>query len=379
MKSARNTALTFYKEFYGHKFVRHFRAPSDLKNSRIRNTGNQVIVDDSKKLWLQVHKRSGLWPCYTHVYDFGLIGNLNRQNSDQMIFDRVFFDFDIDNKQAHEIKKELVNLRSHGLNYKPHQQDKLRQKLRELIIEEHIAEPAINEAKDFAIRFKESFGACPILFFSGFKGCHGYSFFKPITNLNINRTLYWFGNKIKKTYNYKTLDLSVLKDAKTRLSRVPYSKHHLTLLTVVPFCNHDSHQKIIEKAINPVVEPFNLEKHFSSFGKHLKTIDPILEQEEIIKKNKKLNEKNKWNNKSKQSFSSIKDHRIFFKELLGDPVREYPDKEYVMYCCPFPDHDDYKPSFKVHKTNYECYGCGRKGNLARVKDYSQFKKFMSWI
>ena len=93
-----------------------------------------------------------------------------------------------------------------------------------------------------------------------------------------------------------------------------------------------------------------------------------------------MNEKNKWvNKKSKQSFSNIKDHRIFFKELLGDPVREYPDKEYVMYCCPFPDHDDYKPSFKVHKTNYECYGCGRKGNLARTKDYSQFKKFMSWI
>ena len=60
MKSTKTTIQTFYKEFYGPKFVRHFRAPSDLKNSKIRNTGNQVIVDDSKKLWLQVHKRSGL-------------------------------------------------------------------------------------------------------------------------------------------------------------------------------------------------------------------------------------------------------------------------------------------------------------------------------
>ena len=63
MKSARNTALTFYKEFYGHKFVRHFRAPSDLKNSRIRNTGNQVIVDDSKNYGYKYIKEAD----YGHV------------------------------------------------------------------------------------------------------------------------------------------------------------------------------------------------------------------------------------------------------------------------------------------------------------------------
>lgn len=64
----------------------------------------------------------------------------------------------------------------------------------------------------------------------------------------------------------------------------------------------------------------------------------------------------------------VEDHRVFFKPILGDPIREYPEKEYLMYNCPFSDHDDLKPSFRVHKTGYYCYGCQRRGN------YWQFLK-----
>ena len=59
----------------------------------------------------------------------------------------------------------------------------------------------------------------------------------------------------------------------------------------------------------------------------------------------------------------INDHRIFFKSIIGAPEREYPEKEYIMYKCPFKDHEDNKPSFMVHKNGYYCYGCRReKGN-----------------
>ncbi len=41
----------------------------------------------------------------------------------------------------------------------------------------------------------------------------------------------------------------------------------------------------------------------------------------------------------------VEDHRIFFKSIRGEPVRNISEKEYPMYNCPFPDHDDNKPSF----------------------------------
>jgi hypothetical protein len=377
MTSTKITIQSFYKEFYGHNFLRHFRAPTNLKIRKKRHSGNQHIIKNPKILWLQVYKWSGLCPCYIHIYNHGLIGNLKRQNCSGMVYDRAFFDFDIKHHHSHKLKKELQHLRRHGLKYKQEQQNELKEQLRNLIIKDHIAELAINEAKDFAIRFKESFGSYPILFFSGGKGCHAYTFFSPLKNVDINRALSSFGENLLKAYKYKTLDLSVLKDAKSRLSRIPYSKHQYTLLNVVPFSIHDSYEDIISKSLNPVVELFQKENYLSSFGSHLETIDPILKQNEDLKKiNKKANMAKplKFN-----SFSGVNDHRAYFKKLLGSPKSEHPDKEYVMYCCPFPKHEDNNPSFKVHKTGYECYGCGKNGNLARKKDYLEFKEWMDEI
>jgi DNA primase len=78
-------------------------------------------------------------------------------------------------------------------------------------------------------------------------------------------------------------------------------------------------------------------------------------------------------------------HRVFFRSLLGDPVRSYPDKEYVMYNCPFQDHNDKKPSFRVHKKGYYCYGCQKRGNYWQfIKDYhawsdEKVKKYLKKI
>lgn len=60
-----------------------------------------------------------------------------------MVFDRMFLDFDVDNIEANKIKKELLKLRSQGLNYKKSIQKELREKLRKLIIEEGISKSAI--------------------------------------------------------------------------------------------------------------------------------------------------------------------------------------------------------------------------------------------
>jgi hypothetical protein len=71
------------------------------------------------------------------------------------------------------------------------------------------------------------------------------------------------------------------------------------------------------------------------------------------------------------NYKDVNDQRVLFKQILGAPVREYHEKEYIMYHCPFHEHEDNKPSFKVHNNGYYCYGCGRKGyHWDFLKDYN---------
>ena len=304
------TFQSFYKEFYGHNFFRHFRRPPDFDNKRFKI---QFTVKNPRELYLHVHRNSGNHPCLTHIYDHGSLGNLKTRDHKKIVYDRAFFDFDIHHNQSHNIKKEMQDLSRYGLKHKPHQYCEMKDQLRNLIIDNQIAAPAINEVKDFAIKFKESFGAYPLLFFSGGKGCHAYTFFEPIQQININKVISWFGKSVKNRYQYNTIDLSVLQDAKSRLSRVPYSKHQYTDLTVVPFTIDDSYDSIIDKSLNPQVESFKKENYLSAFGEYLKKIDPVLRHNEKMKKI--TEEVKKVEIKGFKSFKKIDDHRIFFKEI----------------------------------------------------------------
>lgn len=356
---------SFYESFYGFDFVRHFRRPSDLDNPKVKT---QFIVKNPKNLYLYVHKNSGFHPCYTHIYDHGSIDNLNGQDKNRIIYDRAFFDFDVTNLETKSIKHILQHLRRKNINETKHLQEKLKNRLRELIIDNRIAKTAIDDAKRFSIEFERSFGSKPALFFSGCKGCHAYTFFEPCNFNNLDGALSWFAKNLKT--EYPTLDLSVTKDATARLSRVPYSQHQYTGLTVVPFTCEDRYGDIMNKALNPVVEPFNQSHFISDFNLHLQKIDENLQ---IIEFRDSIKRTADPPNLSRGANRKVKDHRTFFKDLLGEPEKEYPEKEYVMYKCPFKDHEDNKPSFRVHKTGYYCYGCERKGNYWQfLKDYNNW-------
>ncbi|ADZ09378.1 hypothetical protein Metbo_1134 [Methanobacterium lacus] len=346
--------LSFYESFYGSNFYRHFRRPPDFNKSNFRI---QFTVKDPKSLFVHVHRNNGNHPCLIHTYDHGTIDNLKEKKNSIMVFDRVFLDFDVRNEEARKIKNELVKLRSSGLNYKKSLQNSLQEKLQNLVINEKISKPAVNDAKDFAIKIEETFEKPPILFFSGFKGCHAYIFFKPTEFKDINLAVLWFAKHVKKSYGYSTLDLSVTRDAKARLSRVPYSKHQLTDLIVVPFQLSDDYEDIMARSLDPSVENFDIEDYCTNFSEHLQEIDEIEFYNSKIRKTTQKSEM-----ATKNSFDDVTDQLILFKQILGTPVRVYPEKEYVMYHCPFHDHEDKKPSFRVNKKGYYCYGCGRKGN-----------------
>lgn len=352
--------LPFYQLFYGFEFHRYFIRPLPF----LKKPGQyeKFSVKTPKQLYNQVHLNSGFHPCYISIYDYGSKDHLKKRNPNTTIIDRVFFDFDIDQEEAHRIKNKLKNIMSHGLHHEKQKQDELREQLQNLIIHERIAEPAINQAKEFSNLFKKHFGVYPLLFFSGCKGCHAYSFFKPILNVNIKRSLLWYAKETKKDFN--SLDLSVYGSLN---SRVPYTKHQYSRLTVVPFQPDDSYDAIMDKSINPNVELFSLEGYYSGFGEYLEKIDPILEHNENIREKQRKAARFSTISPNKR----VVDHRDWFRSVLGAPDSEYPDKEYVMYKCPFQDHDDQKPSFRVHRTGYKCYGCERKGNYFQfLKDYN---------
>ena len=368
---------SFYRSFYGKRFYRHFRRPDEFIHENFRI---QFRVEMPKQIYLHVHRNSGIRPCLIHTYDYGSRGNLNKGNSDKMVFDRVFFDFDVSNPEVKKIKKELTDLRSHGLKHEKSRQDELKYQLQELITNKKIAKQAIDEAKHFATKFEETFGSYPALFFSGCKGCHAYTFFKATKYKNFNLAVSWFAKNVKTSYNQQTLDLSVTQDAQARLSRLPYSKHQLTDLTVVLFSIEDDYDEIIRKSLHPHVEDFIRVDYQTDFHKHLQKIDLVESYNANVRSvNETINMVRIDGSKNLKGFY---DHRVFFKSILGDPEREYPDKEYVMYNCPFKDHDDRRPSFRVHKKGYYCYGCQKKGNYWQfLKDYNgwdddQVKKFI---
>ena len=259
-----------------------------------------------------------------------------------------------------------MTLRKKGPYYEKSKQVKLKQQLQTLIINNEIAKNSVDDAKIFSKIFQRDFGKEPALFFSGFKGCHAYVFFEPFEPKETNKTVYYFAENVKKSYSLSSMDLSVNKDALSRLARVPYSKHQLTDLTVVPFKTTDNYQEIVRRAQDPKIQSFNVHNHLTSFDIHLKKIDEILSHNAKIQhKSKKIYD----SFKSLQSFPGSYDNRTFFKKIIGEPVNEY--ENYNMYRCPFPDHDDIKPSFMVHSNGYKCYGCNRNGDCMQfLKEYN---------
>ncbi len=367
---------SFYSNFYGKQFARLFvRVPPMGHNQKVRMQFNAL---DPQQLYNLVHENSGYFKCFISTYSYGTsIEHLNGYKSHPLV-DRVFFDFDLESPDIKNALNELNTIRKNGLHYMPNQQEELLNYIHDCIVNRKVSIEPINQAKEFAEFINCEYGAYPILFFSGFKGCHVYAFFKQI-NLNyINNTIQHFAEGIKERMNLDTMDLSVNKDPNVRKSRIPYSKNEMTGLTVVPFQIDDSYDEIIDKALNPTVEPFNTSDYLTSLNNHLKELDRTIPFNQPVKHQRRSHKTG--NNRRWVPVGSGIDNRQFFREYIGPPEREYTN--YDAYNCPFPDHQDNNPSFVVYDSGYKCYGCDRKGNYWQfLKDRrnmsdSQIRKYL---
>jgi CHC2 zinc finger len=339
----------FYNNFYGFEFYRHFRRIPDFDISH-RKFRIEYPITSPKKLAYLVSRNSGFHACFASVNSYQTSEYMKNRNKKGIVYNRLFFDFDIKNNQFEQTKKALQNLRKRGLNYMKKEQEKLKYQLLHLIIENKVAEMAIEEAKRFAKFLKKDFDQYPVLFFSGGKGCHIYIFFNEIILSNPDHTISNLAEMIKRNYRLETMDSVVNKDASVRLSRIPYSQHQLTGLTVIPFSVHHSYEEIIQRSIDPKIEKFELNHYQIQFDKILLKLDRTNHFHRYDKSQPKIRN---------ADFRKL-DHIKFFQEILGEPKLDYSN--YVMYHCPFPDHPDNKPSFRVHLMGYACYGCQRRGN-----------------
>lgn len=380
----RYTLPAFYSDFYGIKFARLFvRVPLTKCNP---STQLQYKILTPKQLQYQVNRNSGHFKCFISVYSYGSsIQDLNGNYKEHPSVDRVFFDFDLESAKIKNALDELKNLRKNGLNYNLSQQQELLDYIYNCIVNENASIDPINQAKRFAEYIYDEYGNYPVLVFSGFKGCHAYCFFEPVHLEHINGTIHSFADDIMETQNLGSMDLSVNKDPDNRKSRIPFSKHEITGLNVVPFHIDDSYEEIINKALNPTIQPFDLQDHLTTLNNHLEAIDKTITPFEPERRRRQmLRHKNQRNG----SIMFNRDNRTFFQEVLGPPEMEY--QNYDVYYCPFTDHTDTNPSFVVYSSGYKCFGCGRRGNYwkylkerrgfsdKQIRKYLKLKQFKNF-
>jgi len=94
----------------------------------------------------------------------------------------------------------------------------------------YLIEP-FNESRKVAEEFKRLFDVEPLLFFTSGKGLHLVVLLNnPIKIDNVNLVVEQIAKGFKKSLKLKTIDLSVCRDAKNRLIRLPCSQHQKTKL-----------------------------------------------------------------------------------------------------------------------------------------------------
>lgn len=363
--------INFFKDFYGFKFFKQYSPiwhGVRYKQATIRHN-SAYIVNNPVDLAMAINI-NGDKPVSHYITTNTHSKKINASN---ILYDKWFIDFDVSNPEATDFKNWLNYIRRFNYNDELLLQKGLVKQYQDLVVDEHIAEKSINEAKDFALRFEDEYGNQPALFFSGAKGCHAYCFFEPIKLQAPNRTFLKLKKIVESAGKYTTIDESVHKDVHSRKSRVPYTKHPHTGLTVVPFTVNDSYDDIMVKSKNPVIEPFNKLDYTTEFHHPILELDRLemdnmlLEKEQRLKEQAELEAKRKRIQKLrlnlgvKSAGGYVKpDCRDLAQQILGSSSASYGS--YEMYSCPF--HDDNNPSMIVKSKYFSCLAdtCGFYGN-----------------
>ena len=362
----------YYLNFFNNQLLRDFRFiinnPNLKNNVKIPYLPYDADFDFKKEIMKFILKNTNkynkIFGALTgQVTYYKTIGDLREKSESKRYANCLFFDFDSDDVELHDLKNEIRiaykddDLKGKALFSKIHE---IQKDYQDLLFSSNILDEPFSDAKKLYDYFK-SIGINSYPIFSGSKGVHLYIFFNECNLINYSEISYKLAESYKKHLDLKTLDLAVNKDALSRVSRVPYSNHETSNLFSTPFdFDSDSIADILESSRKQEYKEFNLKDYVisdASFTATLKETDKVISDYNlrIIKEKKKLNPINKHSNIINKNISNtdelFSDMRVLLKVIIPDNyVKSF--KRYDSYLCPF--HDDNSPSARVYSGNFYC-------------------------
>lgn len=396
----------YYDSYYNGNFLRDVRFLYAKPRPYVDKEGNEKLsrgryvhyyhydeVDDSRRRCLSFLTDANNICRYDlllgvelgHFQSLDEYKNRSKHLND-MLSDRLFFDFDIEDARVEDIKSKIKNAHANLKGKKKiNRLDELQDQYQELIFDEDLLKPTFDEAKRLC-EYLARFGLKPYLIFSGSKGFHVNVFFKDIKLINTSEITSKLSKSYVKELNLKYLDDNVSdREAKTSLQRVQYainSKSGLYTLPIPEVYDYDEALSIIKKNSRRPI-PFNFDEYIApeGFSSMLKKLDKNIafdklkkEKEENAKRQARIQiNKKKYNGKVK-SFKDI-DMRDLC-QAYGFDGKSDGDKLIVL--CPF--HDDHNPSGVVFKERFHCSTCNLTLNyydfISKIEGTNDKEKIM---
>jgi len=354
------TLRDYHYDYYNGNYYRDVRYLHEVSKPLFLNCNNYNYDIEPSEIFLDflnpkfhsgIHGLLGAEISYYKTLDEYKKGNNNDRYSD-----RLFFDFDVDNKKASAIKKEILDTQSNTVGRKRIAKiNRLQNEYKTLIFEEDLLEKPFKEATKLC-NYLRNKGINPYLIVSGSKGFHVNVFFKEMQLNQIGCISEHLATLFKKNLCLETLDLAVNRDAHRRLQRVPYSINSKTGLYCQPISKELSYDEVLDlisKKDNTPVE-FNINKYYtpSTFNDLLKSLNADFKNE--IKRENKTRKLTMNKSSHNDGLFNDVDLRDLALLTLGEPVAIYENRN--TYCCPF--HDDNHPSAVVFKNRFYCSACG---------------------
>lgn len=351
------TLRDYHQDYYNGNYYRDVRYLHEVSQPLFLNCNKYKDDVDPSETFLNFFKYSsginGLLGAEISYYK--TLAEYRMKDNSKRYSDRLFFDFDVSDKRASAIKKEIIDTQSHLIGRKRREKIKsLQSKYRSLIFDEDLLEKPFGEAIKLC-NYLRNKGINAYLIVSGSKGFHVNVFFKELQLNQIGKISEHLASVFQKTLGLETLDLAVNRDAHRRLQRVPYSINSKTKLYCQPIPNDISYEETLDlvgKNKNKPVE-FNIDEYYapSSFNELLASLNDDFNKE--IKRENKRHRVIYKTGHYDDMFEDV-DLRDLAILTLGEPVVEYENRS--TYCCPF--HDDNHPSAVVFKNRFYCSACG---------------------
>ena len=354
------TLRDYHHDYYNGNYYRDVRYLHEVSKPLFLNCNNYNYDIEPSEIFLDFLNpkfHSGIYGLLgAEISYYKTLDEYKKGNNNDRYSDRLFFDFDVDNKKASAIKKEILDTQSNTVGRKRIAKIKrLQNEYKTLIFEEDLLEKPFKEATKLC-NYLRNKGINPYLIVSGSKGFHVNVFFKEMQLNQIGYISEHLATLFKKNLGLETLDLAVNRDAHRRLQRVPYSINSKTGLYCQPISKELSYDEVLDlisKKDNTPVE-FDINKYYTpaTFNDLLKSLNADFKNE--IKRENKTRKLTMNKSSHNESLFNDVDLRNLALLTLGEPVAIYENRN--TYCCPF--HDDNHASAAAFDNRFYCSACG---------------------